>query len=42
MIWQVSVSGVWVVNKTNSISDVAFDYGKITHWMPIPKLKKDE
>lgn len=39
---QVSVSGVWVVNKTNCISDVAFDYGKITHWMPIPKLKKDE
>lgn len=39
---QVSVSGVWVVNKTNCISDVAFEYGKITHWMPIPKLKKDE
>lgn len=39
---QVSVSGVWVVNKTNFISDVAFDYGKITHWMPIPKLKRDE
>ena len=39
---QVSVSGVWVVNKTICISDVAFDYGKITHWMPIPKLKKYE
>ena len=39
---QVSVSGVWVVNKTICISDVAFDYGKITHWMPIPKLKRDE
>lgn len=38
----VSASGVWVVNKTNCISDVAFDYGKITHWMPIPKLKEDE
>ena len=38
----VSASRTWVVNKTNCISDVAFDYGKITHWMPIPKLKKDE
>ena len=38
----ISPSGTWVVNKTNCISDVAFNYGKITHWMPIPKLKRDE
>lgn len=39
---QVSVSGVWVVNKTICISDACFDYGKITYWIPIPKMKKYE
>lgn len=34
----VNTLGVWIANKTNGTYDVTFDYGKITHWMPIPKL----